>query len=177
MKPVFLSTVLPLLFFAGCASQANRYVIPAGNYIQLKSIGNVQIRVGQFTFSKPNHSSILCRAEGPVHTPDKNPFSEYIRDALIQELKLTGLYSTDASVTITGKITELDFDSYAGLWQLSVTFISQPEKSFSVSEKYAYESYYSADMGCEQTAYGFMPAIQNLLGSLFKHPEFIDLVQ
>ena len=62
----------------------------------------------------------MCRAVGPITTPDGEPFAEYIRKALITQLRLTRSYSPEAATRISGSLDNINFDSHEGIWRMSL---------------------------------------------------------
>ena len=101
---------------------------------------------------------------------------EFVRKALLDELKIANSYSPSAPVTITGNLDAIDFSSNSGNWNLALTVKASNGKSMSVSESYAYTSSFYGETACNQTAQAFMPAVQNLVGKVVRSPEFIALV-
>ena len=91
-----MGRLLVLLMIAmtigGCSTYAiDRYAISADSVIVLRSYKDQKINVGEFTSTIPGLNHIDCRAVGPIKTPDGEPFSDFIRDALIDELQIAEL--------------------------------------------------------------------------------------
>jgi hypothetical protein len=118
----------------------------------------------------------MCRGVGPIKTPDGEPFAEYVRKALLDELKISNSYSPSSLVTIAGNLDEIDFSSNTGSWKLALTVKASNGKSMSVSENYSYTTSFYGETACNQTAQAFMPAVQNLVGKIVRSPEFVALV-
>ena len=118
----------------------------------------------------------MCRGVGPIKTPDGEAFSDFVRKALIDELKIASIYSASAPVTLTGNLDALDFSSNGGLWNLSLTVKASNGKSMTATEAYSYTSSFNGTTACNQTAQAFMPAVQNLVGKVVSSPEFIALI-
>lgn len=171
--------LLPLLSFAisGCSTYAaTRYSISADNVVALRSLNGRQINVGAFTSTTPGQSEIWCRAAAPIKTPDGEPFADFVRKALFDELRVANLYFPNAPVTITGNLDRIDFSSTSGSWNLALTVKSSNGKSLTALEDYAYTSSWTGDTACNQTAQALMPAVQNLVGKVLRAPEFPTLV-
>ncbi len=176
MRNIWLSIVLAL-FISGCSTYAaNRYSISVDNVTSLKTLSGTQLNVGQFTATKPGLTEIACRGVGPIKTPDGETFENYIRKALIDELKLAELYSENAPVTLTGNLDNIDFSSNSGTWDLSLTIKSSNGKVLSVSETYSFTTSFYGETACNQTAQALMPAVQDLISKIIEHPEFSLLV-
>jgi hypothetical protein len=173
-----LATVLATAALCGCSTfAAQRYSISADNVTTLRSISGNSLKVGPFTAFQPGLSEILCRAAGPVTTQDGEPFSDFVRKALIDELKIANVYSETAAVTLSGHLNEIDFSSMSGAWHISLAVKSSNGKSIAITERYAFRSSFRALTACGQTAQALTPAVQNLIGKLVVSPEFHALAQ
>jgi len=176
MRSIWLSIVLAL-FISGCSTYAaNRYSISVDNVTALKKISGTQLNVGPFTATKPGLTEMMCRGVGPIKTPDGETFENYVREAFIDELKLSELYSENAPVTLTGNLDNIDFSSNSGTWDLSLTIKSSNGKVLSVSETHSYKTSFYGETACNQTAQALMPAIQDLISKIIEHPEFPLLI-
>lgn len=176
MKRVIL-TMFSMLFLFGCSTYSGqRYAMSVDNIEIIKSTIQSQpynyVAVGDFTSTKPSVNNIMCRAVGPIKTPDGETFEAYIRDALIDELKMSNAYSESSSVVIKGNLDEIDFDSMNGIWTLRLTISFSNGSSFTVSESYAFTPSWYGETGCNQTAQAFMPAVQNLIRKVVSHSSF-----
>jgi hypothetical protein len=80
------------------------------------------------------------------------PFSEFIRKARVDELKLANAFSPTAPVTLTGKLDQIDFDSGEGRWNLALTIKSSNGKFMVVTEDYFYKTSFVGETACNQTA-------------------------
>ena len=173
-----LATVLITVALSGCSTySAPRYSISADNVTTLRAIGGQSLRVGPFTASQPGLSEILCRAAGPVTTQDGEPFSDFVRKALIDELKIANAFSETASITLSGHLNGIDFSSMSGSWDISLAVNSSNGKTIVVTEHYVFRSSFRALTACSQTAQALTPAVQNLIGKLVANTEFRALTQ
>jgi hypothetical protein len=176
MRSIWIAIVLAL-FISGCSTYAaNRYSISADNVTELKTLSGKQLNVGQFTATKPGLTEIMCRGVGPIKTPDGETFENYIREAFIDDLKLSELYSENSSVTLTGNLDNIDFSSNSGTWDLSLTIKSSNGKVISVSETHSFKTSFYGETACNQTAQALMPAVQDLISKIIRNPEFSLLV-
>ena len=116
--------LLAVLVSSACSSYTvPRYGLSAENITGLRRLG-AKVTVGRFTATTPAQTEIRCRASGPVRTPDGRPFEDYIRRALVDELKVAELLSDSAPVTLTGNLDKIDFNSMAGDWTMHLTATS-----------------------------------------------------
>jgi hypothetical protein len=147
-----------------------------GRYgVSVKKLRGQKITVGVFTASEPGKSEIACRAVGPIRTPDRRSFEDYIRQALIDELTVAELIAESVPVTLTGN--KIDFDSMAGEWLIDLTLTSSNGRTLNASDKYSYEFTYFGETACARTAKYFVPAVQVLFGKLVHDPKFAELLQ
>jgi hypothetical protein len=189
----------------GCSTFVpGRYAASVDNVTTLRKYRGQTVNVGEFaspgaaasesSSSQPNASSgtspkpkaakkssglreISCRAAGPVKAPDNETFAEYVRKALLSEIKFAEIYSDTAPVTLTGSLDHIDFSSTDGIWDLTLTVRSSNGRALTVSEKYTFETSFVAESACNQAAQAFGPGVQNLIGKLVNHPEFPALIQ
>ena len=179
--------LLAVLVSSACSSYTvPRYGLSAENITGLRKLG-AKVNVGRFTATTPAQTEIRCRASGPVKTPDGRPFEDYIRRALVDELKVAEMLSDSAPVTLTGHLDKIDFNSMAGDWTMHLTATSSNGRSLSVSSKYGFSTgpvFYvggggtaAAERACAETAQAFAPAVQVLIGKLVHHPEFAALLK
>ncbi|MBI5583811.1 MAG: hypothetical protein HY892_08290 [Deltaproteobacteria bacterium] len=176
MKKLF-GLLAVILIVSGCATfTPQQYSISVDNNAALRSLNGMTVNVGPFTSAPSIKNEVMCRGAGPISTPDKNPFSEYIRKALIDELKVANAFSATAPATITGKLEAIDFSSMEGRWNIKLTLNSSNGKSMAVTENYSYETSFEGVRACEQTAKSLMPAVQSLIGRLARSQEFAALV-
>lgn len=177
MKKLFCLPVL-ILIMAGCSTYAaSRYSISTDNVMALRAFTSKPINVGAFTSSKPGQNEIMCRGVGPIKTPDGEPFSEYIRKALVDELKIANAFSDSSPVTLTGHLDSIDFSSASGSWIIVVTVRSSNGKAVTVTENYSFTTSFYGETACNQTAQAFMPAVQDLVGKIVKSNEFAALTR
>lgn len=168
---------LAAMFVSGCSTYAaNRYSISTDNVMALRTLDGNTINVGQFGSSTPGQSQIMCRGVGPIKTPDGESFADYIRKALLDELRIANVYSESAPVTISGNLDAIDFSSSSGSWYIAVTLTSSNGRSMSIAETYNYTTSFYGETACNQTAQALMPAVQNLVGKIVRTPEFTALV-
>lgn len=172
--------VLSVLALSGCSTyMPARYNISADNNAALKAIGVGNINVG--SFKGPASFDNACRGAGPIAPPDNMSFEAYIQKALADELKVAGMFDEKTpKATLSGVVEKLDFSSSRGLtggaWNIGLRINASNGKSIFVSEHYEFNSGFSANTACKQTAEAYLPAVQNLIGTLVKTPEFKSLL-
>jgi hypothetical protein len=142
----------------------------------LRQFDGRAVNVGAFTAAAPGQSEIVCRAVGPIKTPDGEPFSEYVRKALVDEMKIAGIYNPTAPISITGRLDKADFGSTSGTWLLTLTLASNNGATLTESETYRFTTSFAAITACREAANAFMPAVQNLVERAVRNPGFQRLI-
>lgn len=174
----FLFIVLFAIQLSGCINfPVSRYAVSVDNSIALKTHSGKKVNVGKFVSFQPDLKTIVCRGAGPMITPDGELYSEYIRKALVDELKMADLYSVDAPVTLTGRLNNLDESSTDGNWQISLTVNSSNGQTVTVEENYKFQTSFIGDNACNQAALALMPAVQNVIGKVVRGSNFQTLIK
>ena len=174
-----LALIFAISIMAGCTTYTpQRYSISANNNVALKEAKVGNIAVGEF--NGPKNFSSACRAAGPISPPDNLSFQEYIRQALISELKVADVYNeSNPKITISAEVDMLSFSStrslLGGSWDVGMRVNSSNGKSAYVKEHYEFNSGFVADIACKQTAEAFLPTVQNLIERLVKSTDFKKL--
>jgi hypothetical protein len=171
--------ILLVMGFSGCSTYAaSRYSISGDTVSTLRAFRGHTVNVGPFTAPKPGRTEITRRAVGPIKTPDGESFEAFIRKALVDELTISEVYGADAPVTLTGRLDDVDFSSGMtdAAWQIGLTVVSSTGKSVTVHETYQFKGNFVGEIACQQTAHSLMPAVQNVVGKVVRHPDFPALV-
>lgn len=168
---------LVCLVAAGCAHVAPPYSSSAANVEEIKRVaGNFtsKVAVGDFTADKDVPKSITCRGEGPVSAPGEKTFEQFIKDALVQELRLAEVFDETSDRKLAATLNAIDFSSAmsGGNWNIQMTFSANQVEPFAISIDYPFESSFMATTACEQVAQAFPLATQKLISELIKHPSF-----
>ena len=121
MKQV-LGLIVLVAMLSGCSTYStNRYSISVDNVVALRTLNGKTINVGDFSSSVPGQSEIMCRGVGPIKTPDGEPFSEFIRKSLLDELQIANVFSPTSTTTLTVHLDKIDFSSNTGNWNLALS--------------------------------------------------------
>ena len=165
-----VALVCAAMMLTGCAHYATgRYTIATDNAVALRSMSGMQVNVGAFTDAK-NTTEISCHMHGPVSTLDGETFASFIRKAFVDELKMSGVYSASAPVTVSGRLDTVDYKTAFGTeWDFTVTLTASNGKTATVTETYVYRGSkvrWDAGGECEQVALAFVPGVQNLVGKM-----------
>src|ERR1035437_10257661 len=99
MKQIIVA--ISVLVLSACTNAPQRYGISADNNTALKASGSGNINVGLFT--RPGDFSNNCRGlYGQLSLPDNLSFEGYIQKALVDELKVAGIFNDkEAKITLS----------------------------------------------------------------------------
>jgi hypothetical protein len=175
MKRQILAIAI-FISLTGCSSfTTGRYSVATENVMTLRDAKMKSLSVGGFTSSIPDQKELSCRGIYPIRTSDGENYSEVIRKAFIDELRMAGKYSSTSALSITGNIESLDFSSTSGYMNLSVTIKMSNGSSVSVSDSYPFPTgLWSDENACGQAAQAFIPTVQNVIGKAIRSSQFID---
>lgn len=180
-RMIVKATLLAIgMLSTGCSTYAaTRYTSSVDNLTPLRALRDEgqALNVGEFRTVGAASSEIMCRALGPIKTPDGESFATYIRKALITELKYAELYAEKAPVTLSGTLEQIDFSSMDGAWNLKLSVQSSNGNKVTVSQRYNFTSSWVAETACNQTAQALMPAVQDLIKQLVGGKKFASLVR
>lgn len=175
LRKLILSCIV--LLVAGCTHTSQQYGLSAENLSslqQLKQSTNSTLNVANFTSFSPGLNSILCRAAGPIEPPGGQAFENYLRDALLAELKVAGLLNEKSGNVLQGHLEHIDFNSNigAGNWTIRVRFNAANGSAFTVENSHSFSTNFIADIACGQVARALNAATQDFLKKVFEHPSF-----
>lgn len=180
MKTIKTLTIIGVsMYMIGCTHMTSNYGASPKNVEVIKNIGASEISVGEFTSKSGEHTSIGCRAAGPVKNQNNQSFEDYIEKAFINELKMASAYKEDSNIKISGLIDKLDFNSNigAGKWIIDANVTSTTSKGYSVKSTYRFSTNFVADKACQQVAQAFEPAVEEFINKVLTHPEFSTLTK
>ena len=119
----------------------------------------------------PTHVS----GAGPITVPDNGTFANYVRKALLDELRMANKYNPTAPVVINGNLDFVDFSSTEGRWTVGVTIQSSNKFWVRESVQHRYETSFFAESACSATGQAFMPAVQDLLEKVIRSSQFTKM--
>ena len=178
-KILISTSLLATLLFTGCGIKTNEYNVSADNVQILRNYQDLKLDVSNFTASNKDESSVMCRLAETVSTPKGEPFSEYIKDAFVSELKMAGVYDKNSDLKISGNLNKIYGSSMFGnaYWEMDVTVTSSNGNSITVNTKRDYPSSYLASTACNNMGTSFAPSVKQLIGDILDHKDFSKLVR
>lgn len=166
-----ITAILATILLSGCAAYVTgRYSISADNVMTMRSWNGVKLNIGNFS-DATNTSKMSCNYKGDINTMDGESYVQFIRNALVSELKFSGVYSATAPVTITGRLDQIDNSTaFSTDWTLVMTLSSSNGKSVTITENYHYNGsvFGTAASTCGSLAAAFVPAVQDLIGKIIQ---------
>lgn len=173
------SVALATLLFTGCGIKTSEYNVSADNVSALRDHKELKLDVGNFTASNASENSVMCRLAETVSTPKGEPFSEYIKEALLSELKMAGVYDKNSDLKISGNVNKVYGSSMFGnaYWEINVTITSTNGKTITVNTRRDYPSSYLASTACNNMGTSFSPTIKQLIGEIVNHKDFSELLK
>jgi hypothetical protein len=157
----------------GCAITTDRYQATADNQQRIKDL-NIKMNVGKFE-AKNTDYKIMCRLANNVELPDGKSFQSYIENALIEELKMAGMYSKQSNITINGYLNDTDVSS--GMtdahWTFNLTVSNNKSEKFTIVHKRDYSASFIGGIACgNDMPKSLMPTVQELIREIINHPQF-----
>lgn len=173
------SLVLATFLFTGCGIKTSEYNVSADNVQTLRDYKELKLDVSNFTATNGDESSVMCRLAETISTPKGEPFSEYIKEALVSELKMAGVYDKNSNLKISGNLDKIYGSTMFGnaYWEINVTITSSNGKSITVNTKRDYPSSYLASTACNNMGTSFAPTIKQLIGDIVNHKDFSELLR
>lgn len=175
-----LTLAIVVSVLSACSHVSPKYGISANNVESIRSNTSATEKIGiaPFTTFEAGLASIGCRAAGPVKPSDGQTFEKYIQEAFVSELKLAGVYSTDATRKMAAHLDYINFNSNigAGKWQIDMTLSGPDIEPFKVSSIYPFSTNWGGDVACNQVATAFPAAVQDLIGRIVTHPTFKSFI-
>ena len=175
MKRLFTVAAFALTL-SGCAGPVIHHYTPsAENVVALRSLEGKKINVGEFK-DPQNRTRIGCR-DGWMLLPGGEPYVDYIKNALVSELKFADAYSASSNLIISGELEELDsFTMKDTHWLIKLTITLSNGKSFDITEKHSYPFSFAGAVACPAAGLNFNIAVQNVIKAIINSPEFKELV-
>jgi len=172
MKIVSHMLLASTVTLTGCAYNVSQYGASVQNVESIKSVNIKPVSISTFQAAKPGLASITCRAAGPVTVSPS--FERYIEKAFIDELKLAGVYDPKSSLSLTGRLEEIDFSSGItdGKWQFTLVVSNARNETFTTKSTFGFSGSFVADKACQETAQAFAPAVQKLVEDVVRDPKF-----
>jgi len=175
LKMLFLAMIVIFGLSACQTYPMGRYTSSVDNVLALRKLSPKTVNVTNFSAATPDDKEILCVGRIYIRTQDGEDFSKFVEKAFVSELKMAGIYSSDAKTTISGVLDHIDASYNQGRWELKLTLKSSNGKTATYYEEYQYPRG-TFDSACLIPAQSFVPAVQDLVNKIVTSKEFEELL-
>lgn len=169
------------LLSAGCSTTSGgaQYKAATENIIAMQEqLGDAKVKLLDFTAAHGVNDSHMCRALGTVSIGGGKTPSQFIHDALQEELFMARAYANSAPIAISGRVDAMAFSSVAPAnWDLTLTLSSSNGASFQVQSLYEFSTSWNATGACKNVSDAFAPAVQALLKKAVSDARFKALAK
>jgi len=149
-----------------------RYSVSTKNVLELRDLyGNSpnKIKVGEIT---SGIKGVNCRGVD-IQIPDRLTVATFVKNGFSDELKLAGVYSSNAKIELQGKLLKFDVECNIGTGRwLTEMEITIGANTFTIQNNYDFESAYTGDIAYNNAQQSITPALQDFYGLIIKHPDF-----
>lgn len=161
---------------SGCVAEfyVARYSIAASNVEAFRASGDRKIGVAAFTAAEEgSRAEVSCRGSAMM-TPAHETYAAYIQRALVDELRVAGLYAANAPTQIKGHLAHIDVNTTKDPhWEISLIVTVGNSQPFALERKYPFLSSFIGTKACELAGQAFLAAVQDLVGALAREPRFV----
>ncbi len=169
--------VLSVLWLGACSTHiVPPYSIHHGNTAGLRTSKAPEIAMGRFDAFAGADLTPTCGG-GTMVTADGSSLSDYVRKAFVDELTMADKYNPKSTLVLGATITELAYSAADNHWDLALLVRSNNGKTLSVVEEYSFQTTHTGELACIQAANAFLLAVQELVGKVFTHEEFAELLE
>lgn len=166
---------------SGCATTLAPHQPSVDTVTLLRSAGMEKLAVGDFKLapgSKPDiDRSVTSRAATAL--PAEGSFSAYLKAALVSDLKAAALYDTGAPLIVQGQLVDAQLDTGMSTGRaivsarFQVTHSGQTVFDKTLKDDHTWESSFIGAVAIPRAINEYQAAYANLLGQLYKDPEFL----
>jgi hypothetical protein len=154
-----------------------KYSLVVSNVEAFKALRVGKVGVAPFTATADGSKKELSCRGSPLKTPANETYAAYIQKALVDELKMAGLYAADAPTQIKGHLAQIELNSInRPHWQMILIVTIGNTPSFKIERSYPFESSFIGLKACELAGQAFLPAVHDLLNALARDPRFAKAV-
>lgn len=169
------------LALSGCStvSSVAQYKASTKNIIAIQEqVGksDKKVKLADFT-SAPGLDGSWCRAVGPVSLGSSKTYSQFIHEAMQEELFTAGVYSSNAPLVLSGHLDDVKFSTVSpAYWEITLTMASNNGTSYQTKSRYDFDTSYAAISACKNLTDAFPGAVQETLKQVISDPKFKSLM-
>lgn len=181
MNKFVTAIALAGIFVSGCStvSSVAQYKASTKNVIAIQDqVGSSakKVKLAEFT-SAPDIDGSWCRAVGPISLGSSKTFGQFVHEALQEELFMAGVYSSNADVTLTGRLDNVKFSTISpAYWEIALTLTSSNGSSYQTKSRHDFDTSYAAISACKNLTDSFPGAVQETLKQVVSDPRFKTLL-
>jgi hypothetical protein len=140
---------------------------------KLQHAGDSKISVTSFSMDKDDKNKISCRMGGNIYLPNAMTYSQYIKNAFEKTLIVANRFSekSTANHTIAAKITDVDFDSMEGHWDISALIIIDNKNPIEIHSQADFGTSWDAYSACNNATDSFSSAVQKFVDQTLSNPQ------
>lgn len=182
----FCALILSFSIMTGCASVAPVYVAKNENIRVLQSKPGAKIGAGDILIKKENADRLnqLTIRGGGYTSPYQDSFANYLKEALIIELRAAGRWDPSSTIKISGELLENDLDGSGmntGTARVGARFIIDHSGVTAYNKvltaDHSWESSFMGAIAIPKARENYVATVQKLLGMLFSDAEFLDAIR
>ena len=181
-----MKKIIVILFamtsLTGCeTTNSISYKASASNVFAFQKKLNAEgkkVSVGKVTVSNGVDEKPNCRLMGPIVVAPGKQISQYVKEALQEELMLANSFDPSSNIVLDAEIDELSFNSVSPAgWKIGLKIQSNKSQGYKVAVDYKFDTSWTAANGCKNAADAFGPAVQELLKKIIEDKAFDDLLK
>lgn len=176
------AAVCATMLATGCSTTSSsvQYKASTKNVVAIEDYvrdTGAKVKTSDFTSAPGVDGSPWCRANGPVSFGSGKSASQFIQEALQEELFLAKAYASNAPVSIGGTVDKLTFSSVTpASWDIGLTLTSSNGEVLRVEQSHRFDTSWDAWSACKNVADAFAPAVQSTLAKAVSDPRFKALL-
>jgi hypothetical protein len=120
---------------------------------------------------------MYCGMIGPVSLPRGEAVSEYIKNALVTELRNANVYDSSATFKVNVEMMPVKFSIYDGKWYLQGQIYLPDGESYPVAASYPFQIHLTGEFTCQLAAIAFANVVKNLVYETVSNKKFQSLVK
>lgn len=180
-----LLLVFSVILSTGCSVMAPQYSASLDNVQTLKDSGNYAAKVGEFTSGKDkgNANPISLRGSS-LSSPYQNSYSNYLAEAVKQELSLAHKFSSSADVEVSGMLVKNDLDASGisvGRGEIEARFVVKKDNQIRYDQvkavSHEWPSSFVGAIAIPRAIQEYPSLVQKLLAALYADNAFLSALK
>lgn len=173
------------IVFTGCANiNAPKYSFAPENVQALKDAGNAKVRLGDFRPANAQVETTGIGMRGAGFSSPYGSFTNYLRQALQQELAEAGRLASDAKVEVSGLLEKHNFNANGiavgdGELAARITVRREDIAVFDkpVTAKITWESSFAGAVAIPKAVTEYPRLVKEFVGTLLRDIDFINAIK